>query len=507
MREAELRDVLLVRAFEEGDADGQWLDLRERQVASRTTRHELATGGKEPEPEAFLARRAAKLRERLTRAHPRVGRVFELSARRGLPVWGGFVGAMLIGASVDRVGASQTIHLLNFPLMGVVVYNLLIYLWLFLSDLGTGQSRRLGEGRASRAAASGLLARALLWAASPDRFWSRSARADGAVAVAAQRYVRDWYRAARRLHLARGATWLHAAAAGLMVGAILGMYMGGLVLHYEARWESTFLSAEAVHSFLAFAFAPASWVTGQSVPDVAAIEAMRAPDGAGEAALWIHFYAVTGVFLVILPRLALAFFAWRSSKALERNTPLQLEEDAYFLRLLSTERGKGREVSIEPYSYHLEPRAADGLKSLLLDLFGGRVRVGTLDAVSYGGASRSRAPEGAVASCHVVVFSLAQSPEHEVHGEFLHELCERFGGAPGQRALLVVLDRGPYLRRLGRDPEAKERLEERERNWARVLRELGLEGLACELEERPDADVLEAARSCLWPAPLAGEGA
>ncbi len=63
MREAELRDVLLVRAFEEADAEGKWLDLRERQVASRTTRHELASGGGEPDAEEFLARRAARLRE------------------------------------------------------------------------------------------------------------------------------------------------------------------------------------------------------------------------------------------------------------------------------------------------------------------------------------------------------------------------------------------------------------------------------------------------------------
>ncbi len=507
MREAELRDVLLVRAFEEADAEGKWLDLRERQVASRTTRHELASGGGEPDAEEFLARRAARLRERLIRSHPRVGRVFELSARRGLPVWGGFLGALVMGAMVDRIGSSQQINLLNFPILGLVVYNASIYLWLFFADLGSFGGRRLGEGRASRAAASGLLARALLWAASPDRFWSRSARADGEVAVAAQRYVRDWYRTARRLHLARGAAWLHAAAAGLMVGAILAMYMGGLVLHYEARWESTFLSPSTVHWILESAFAPATWVTGMSVPDSAAIEAMRAPEGAGDAALWIHLYSATGLLWVIVPRLALAFFAWRSSKSLERDTPLQVEEDAYFLRLLATERGAGREVTIEPYSYHLAPRAADGLKGLLLDLFGGRVRVASLDTVSYGGASQGRSPEGAVASCHVVVFSLAQSPEHEVHGEFVRELCERIGGAPGQRALLVILDRGPYLQRLGRDPEAKDRLEERERNWARVLRELGIEGLACELEGRPEALVLETARGCLWPAPLAGEGA
>ncbi|MCB9916427.1 MAG: DUF2868 domain-containing protein [Planctomycetes bacterium] len=506
MLEAELRDVLFVRAFEEADAGGELVGLREREIASREVRGELAVGGRTPSPEEFLARRAERLASRLLRAHPAAERVYELSARRGLPGWTAFTGALVLGAVVDHLGAEQSIDLLDFPILGLLAYNLVVYLALFLSDLTSAGKRRLSEGRASRAAASGLVARLLLWLGSPERWWARRSKDDGRVAVAAQRFVRDWYRVAAPLHLARGAKYMHLGAAGLMSGAVLGMYLRGLVLHYDASWESTFLSAGAVHRLLETVFAPVSWILGRPVPDAAAIEAMRAPEGAGDAALWIHLYALTGLLWVVLPRLGLAFFAGRSARALERDLPLRHEEDGYFLRLVATERGAGREVAVESYSYRPAPRAADGLKTLLLDVFGGRVRVVQLDPRAYGDDPATPPADAGVLHCRVEVFSLAQSPEHEVHGALVRELARELGDAPGRRALLVVVDRGPYRERLGSASEAVERLEERERTWRRVLREAGVTPLVCDLEGPADADVLEAARDALWPAPLGGEG-
>ncbi len=504
MREASLRDVLFVRAFEQADENGELLSQRERQIASREVRAELALGGSEPQPEEFLARRAARLRDRVLRAHPAAERVFELSGRRGMPAWTAFLGALVLGAAIDHLGSSQRINLLDFPILGLLAYNLVVYLVLFLSDLGTSGTRRISEGRASRAAASGIVARLLLWAASPERFWSRSAKDEGQVAVATQRYVRDWYRVAAKLHLARGAAWMHLCAAGLMLGAVSGMYLRGLVLQYEAGWESTFLTPGAVQALLDTIFAPAAWILGSGVPEVAAL---RGPGGGGDAAQWIHLYGVTGALWVVLPRLGLAFFAQRKAQALSRDISLRIEDDAYFMRLLSTERGAGREVTIQAYSYHPAARAADGLKTMMLDLFGGRVRVSSLEPAAYGeDPAPGPAKDEATSHCRVTLFSLAQSPEHEVHGEFLRRLIEAVEGAPGTRALLVVIDSGPYRARLGSDAEASDRLEERTRNWTRVLRDAGLEAVVCELEGRPDPLVLETAREVLWPAALAGEG-
>ena len=75
VREESLRAVLLVRAFEEGDEAGELVGHPERQIATREVRNELASGGKEPDPETFLARRARRLGDRILRSHPRCSSV------------------------------------------------------------------------------------------------------------------------------------------------------------------------------------------------------------------------------------------------------------------------------------------------------------------------------------------------------------------------------------------------------------------------------------------------
>ena len=506
MREERLRDVLLVRAFEEGDEEGKLLGLRERAIVTREVRDEFAVGGVEPDPEALLARRAERLRERILRNRPTVQRVFDLSARRGLPWWIALGGGALVGGAIDHIGSAQTINLLNFPILGLLAYNLAIYLAILLSSFRPRHRQTRYEGRASRAAAQGILARFLLWLASPERFWRRSPQGDGRATVCAQRYTRDWLRVGAPLHVARGARWMHFAAAGLMLGAICGLYLRGLVLDYDASWESTFLTPGAVHAALEFVFAPAVWILGEGVPPVGEIEAMRAPDGKpGEAAFWIHFYGVTAGLFVVLPRLVLALMAAHRARARAADIPLPLEGDAYFLKLLARERGQGRWVVVQPYSYHPSSRSTEGLKTLMLDLFGGRIRVASLEPAAYGDdplPDPADAESGNV--CRLTLFTLAQSPEQEVHGRFLQELRDSARDERGIRSLLVIVDRGPYAERLGRADEAAERLEERERNWQRLMRELGLTAVVCDLGGPTDADLLESAREAQWPAPLNG---
>jgi len=313
-----------------------------------------------------------------------------------------------------------------------------------------------------------------------------------------QRYLRDALRVARPLHLVRAKTRLHLFAAGIMLGAIAGMYLRGLVLHYEASWQSTFLTAEAVHRVLTFVFTPAAWVLQSPLPDVEAVEALRAPDGAGEAALWIHYYGVTGGLFVVLPRLALALFCGQRSRRLERGLELDLDGDAYFLRLVAKDRGQGQQALVQAYSYHPSARANDGLSTLLYDVLGGRTRIERLEPCDYGDDPTPAPLDPAGARlCRVVLFTLAQSPEDEVHGEYLARLREELSEQGGDVTLLVLLDSGPLRDRLPRGEEASHRLAERERSWERVLRAVGVEAVVCELDGLADVAVLERARAAL----------
>jgi len=498
----ELRDVLLVRAFEEGDAEGELLGRREREIASRESRAELASSGGEVAPLDFLRRRAERLRLRLERSQPAVTRVLQASAREGPPLWLVAGLGILLGIAVDRLGGGARINLLSFPILGLLAWNLAVYAYAFTRDLFAFRRdrRARSEGEASRAAAEGWTVRALRWILSPERPWRgahavKEARAE--VAVCLQRFLRDWLRVGGPLHRARAELALHLGAACLMLGAVGGLYLRGLVFHYEASWESTFLTADAVQAFLRTCFAPAAWILGEPVPGVEELELLRAPQHAGPAARWIHYYAVTGGLFVVLPRALLACAAGLRARRLRRGLPLDLEGDAYFLRLLAHDRGQGQRAVVQPYSYHPNARSSEGLTTLLLDVLGGRTGVEHLEPCEYGDDPVPLSGEAGGPACHVILFNLAQSPELEVHGEYLARLAEEVEGAGAGASLLVVLDQGPFRERLGRGEEGSARLAERERSWGRVLDELGLEALACELDGLAEPAVLERARQLL----------
>jgi hypothetical protein len=89
---------------------------------------------------------------------------------------------------------------------------------------------------------------------------------DAAVSSVLGIFFTEWARAAAPLAAVRVGRSLHIAAFALALGAIAGMYVRGLVLEYRAGWESTFISAEAVHALLAFVLGPASALTGIRSP-------------------------------------------------------------------------------------------------------------------------------------------------------------------------------------------------------------------------------------------------
>ena len=85
---------------------------------------------------------------------------------------------------------------------------------------------------------------------SPSGRWllqaGRLRKAEGPLAEALASFLREWYKAARPLYLARASRVLHLAALALALALIGGLYLRGLVLEYQAVWASTFLDASQV---------------------------------------------------------------------------------------------------------------------------------------------------------------------------------------------------------------------------------------------------------------------
>jgi hypothetical protein len=497
VRAADLGRILLVQAAEEADPAAERLPHEERARASRLARPDEPGPG----PERFLTARADRLWTGLRARSPAFERALA-AARMTPPPALVAAAAFLLGLGLDRLGPARRISLLAFPLLGLLCWNLAVYAALGLGPWLLGRRRPT----ARRWATARAVARGAFWLATPGRPWLRSEPPGERRWVVATlgRFLSLWLAAAGPLLEARTRMLLHLGAGAFALGAVASMYVRGLAFEYRASWESTFLDTEGVRQLLSLVLGPAAWVLAQLGEPLAprlggvfsspALERLRGPAGDGEAAIWVHLWALTIFLGVLAPRSALAWLAARRARRLARDLPLSVESP-YFQRLLAPARGAGALVQVFPYSYRPSGRVMARIDQLLPEIFGGQAAVEILDPVPYG-ADPPGVPPGpaaAAGSSRVVVFNLAQSPEREVHGRLL-ELCRQEVDRESGASLLILLDEEAYRLRLGpTDP----RLTERRRAWERLAEECGLVALA--LVEAGDDDVLARAPEALWP--------
>lgn len=498
MNAAAVRDYVLARALEEGDREGRLLEPAARRRASQEAHAQGARG------EAFLVLRSRLVCREVGDVRPRVA----LARRSGglwlPPAWVTAGLAFVLGAAFDHLGGGRRVHVLAIPLTGLVAWNLAIYLALALGALAR---RRRG------AAQPGDRGPETEEPASPPwivrlgaRLGERALRAipgegagDAATceARALARYVRDWLAAASPLVLARARVTLHLAALGFCSGVIASLYLRGLLLAYEATWESTFLGPEGARTLLGLILGPAAALLGFELPDAEHLALLREqPQG---AAPWIHLWVVNLVALVVLPRSVLAALGARRARRLAAELPFDWRGDPYALRVSAPERGGDREATVWPYSFQPSTRARGALGELLLELLGARARLRFEEPLPYGASLPPPAAQPSGRACRVLLFNLAQAPEQEVHGRLVEEARRAVEGGAGDALLLVCVDEGPYVERMGSDRLAEERVEERRRSWRRTVREAGLRAVFVRLDGSRAAVDLEALRGGLYP--------
>jgi hypothetical protein len=203
-----------------------------------------------------------------------------------------------------------------------------------------------------------------------------------------------------------------------------------------------------------------------AVPDVAPL---RGPVGEGSAAPWIHLWAATLGLFVVIPRAALALLDALTAARLGRWLPVEIDA-AYARRALHSGRGAASVVDGVYYSCAPDAGLRERLHAMLQEQAGARAVVRDAVTLDYGDAPDRIAlgDDPAVSGRIVVVFALAQTPESEVHGEFLGKLYDRVDRAGGE--ITVVLETATYRQRVG----SAERVRERRATWDRLLRDVGL---------------------------------
>ncbi|MCB1055157.1 MAG: DUF2868 domain-containing protein [Acidobacteria bacterium] len=480
--ESQAQAVFLVRSFEEADPDGRWLKTEARRRAT------TAALAKQPDLSAtttaarVVADRAERLLpdlDALAPMLPGVRRVTRLGAGLGTAL---ALGAFALGLLSNALGPLRHVNLLSLPLLGALTWNLFVYVAFASVWLLRGRKTQPGNGL-GRLLAPLLTLGYLRRAAS--RLRAEAPEKASLVGRATSSFLSAWRAVSAPLVAARGRRLLHLGALFLVLGMIGGMYARGLIFEYRATWESTFLDAAGVHRLFSLVFTPASALLHQPIPTTEALESMRAPE-AGPAAPWIHLYAMTALLVVGIPRTLLFTADSLRVARLRRRLPIDTH-GAYFRRILAAGRGERLRVEMLPYSYDPAPRVLDGLQTALLDLYGSRSNLRRHEAVDYGGDPPAADSVDDGARTATVLFNLAQTPEAEVHGDFLEQVEGQLvsEGEP----LLVVIDQSRYRERLGSDEEGRRRLEERQRAWERIVRGPGRAIAQVDLETLSAADV------------------
>jgi hypothetical protein len=490
MTEDEARRVELVRAFEADDPDGTLLTREDIAQAERHARDTSAHSRRRGGGETFISARAEFASARLATRHPGIAGLLE---RASWSRWLGLVPPVLafaLGFLANEFGTDKRLDLLAVPLLGTVAWNLLVYAWLLITLFAPGP-----------ASFAHPVYRAVAWLRG---FGRRSDDPGTPLQRAAHAFEMRWASAAGPLTSARVARTFHLAAALFAVGLIAGIYVRALVIEYRAGWESTFLGPEAVRTLLSGVLGPASWLSGVPIPPLESITAMRwtGPGTGGvNAAPWIHLYVMTLIGTVVVPRLLL--FLWQAIKAfrLERRFPVPGREDFYIRRLLRGAGGAAAQVRITPYAYDPGQETQRRLSAALRAALGDGAQIRFDQAIEYGGEDRwlSEHPANPADDYHILLFTLAATPEEENHGTLAATLSAR--GATEQKgtAFGALVDETPYRAHFAGQAGLSERIAARLDAWRSALSASGLRPLGLDLSRDADAELAKRIESGLLP--------
>jgi hypothetical protein len=510
VNEAAARCVLLVRAIEKLDPEGRLLSAQDRLEASRQApdpgppkdafdRRPLTR-----EEDDFLKLRSAEL---VRRFDARTGVVSPLwhrmrSHSRLIP-WL-VLGALVAGLAVNELGPDRRLNLIAFPLLGMMVWNVIVYALLLLGVLWHFIR---GPGRGARMPVWGqlLLRRSQTLARRGAEHQAREEH-QPLISKVVNQFLLDWLKWGAPLHAARAKRMFHLLALALALGTVGGMYWRGLGLEYRASWESTFLDTQTVHRGLHWVLGPASRLTGIALPGIEELETLRAGPGNADgknAAPWIHLYAVTAALCIFLPRALLILGTGASAHSLRKRFPLPGANDPHFRQVLARARTGKEEVTVLPLGFRPDDATRKALSWLLADCLGSYARVTFRDGLDYGREEEflERVSSGnpLTGICAAVCVNLASTPEDEVHGRFLDGLKELLIRGKTPPRLLFLAIETTSIRRL-RDAGWEGRVEERRESWRRFGKRHNFNPVIISATDTPASGLAEAFLQAMWTA-------
>ncbi|MEM9283681.1 MAG: DUF2868 domain-containing protein [Verrucomicrobiota bacterium] len=463
MNLSEARQVLLIQSIEEVDETGAIFSASDRSEAAAVAGAPLPPESTVEDQERFFVDRAGVLMSRLTSRNPDAAHSFNQTPIRQFPpyaVWFLFLIAAVVGYFSNELGPENHINILSFPLLGIIAWNLIVYLReavLLLRRRLLSSDEDFGSWLISEK-------RSIAEEDSPDHEGSTR------IAEGRSRFNSRWLKILSPIYFSRFKAILHRVALVLAFSAIAGMYVNGLANEYRAVWESTFFEdASQLRPLLNAVLGPAAAITGDAIPTVEALNAIRWTDGSdalvGEnAARWIHWYAITIMLFVLIPRAILGQLWKLKSQSLERNVAYRCQAPKYFEHLISVSSGAAKKVFMIPYSLDVLPHQR-AIQEALEEEFHCPLSIEWGHKIEFG--EEEEGPEGLAVgeSLPIPIFSFAATPESETH----LALYETLASSLPAKIPYVVLETSSFEKTNSSLLESAKRRDGRSEAWKRLF--------------------------------------
>lgn len=471
LTESQAQKVVFVRALEQAQDNGGLWTSDDAVEATRATKALLGTRVSFAE---YLARRAQWALDAIRARSP--GQLAELHPPRWpyLAAWLLIFFSLLSGFATDYLASAQHINIVEVPLVLLIGWNLLIFVWFGLGWL----LRLVRRGDSPPGPVSGLLSQWRTWESTGFKRAGKIPWMTG--------FVKDWRQLSGPINAARFKIVINLAALCFTLGALSSLVFRGFAKEYRAGWESTyaFVNGDLLHTIVSWVLTPGSWLLTLPIPDAQHIAGLRMPESTGEVAqTWIWLYGASVLMWVVLPRLCLValnvLVRWR----LRRAFPLSLR-GAYFTALRAAWQDQHMGVVVVPFRYELSPDLRSHLAQILKRIFGLAVTISVEKGVVMGpDATDWQAAihrEGQVAV--IVVFSLTATAEADAHGALLQHLRKSIESAT---PIIPIVDTSAYRQ------DDLARFRQRCNQWRQILDKLSFKPLFLDLQNTSDDDLMQ----------------
>jgi len=315
--------------------------------------------------------------------------------------------SFLIGLGSNYLGSGPRVNILLNPLMILLCWNFVIYLVLLFKGT-VFQKHTLPPANMAFQLIN--FSRSI-----KDKFnllFPKKAKKATLLRNARMYFIKLWLQQANALSAARLSLILHGMAIALTCGVVAGLYFRGLFQEYQFAWFSTF-DKSIVMSLGKVIFAPVLILIQGNMPK----------ENMGAA--WIHLFAASAGFYILLPRFMLLFHTRLKIKKLT----ISVEPDLtlpYFKKW----RLDSVNLDLYSYSYSLDDKNLLLLNETLERVYGHQDKL-VIENIQWGGDLPNSLNQGRIP---VFCFNAVQTPENEVHGEFLNRILQRLNSC------IVIVD-------------------------------------------------------------------